>query len=123
MAFFACGEAFIEVIISNRIPLAGIFSRVVANASAEDNNVVSTPKEFNSAATIFRTSSLSATTTHVALPIDSYLDMSKLATAKRAALRHWSAAVACAAFPYGEKKLLRMHSQMRKRIFNFAADR
>jgi hypothetical protein len=44
MAFFACGEAFIEVITSNRIPLAGIFSRVVANASAEDNNVVSTQR-------------------------------------------------------------------------------
>ena len=72
MAFLSWGEAFIEVISSNKTPHAGIFSSVVGNSSSEANNVDSTPRDFNPVATIFRTSSLSATTTHVAIPIDSY---------------------------------------------------
>jgi hypothetical protein len=51
---------------------AGIFSSTVGNSSGEATNVASIPSAFNPAATIFRTSSLSATTSHVAISIDAY---------------------------------------------------
>jgi NO-binding membrane sensor protein with MHYT domain len=54
----------------------------------------STPSDLNPAATIFRTSSLSATTTHVTIPINSCWDTNKFATTNATKVFHCGPVVA-----------------------------